>query len=83
MTPKRARRVTSRGPQPCAFEQTRVEFTSQRSETAPSVHRDLVRLALAAGKRIPARVLSDYPDLLLEYFHLLHPTKLGITPADS
>jgi hypothetical protein len=78
-----ARRALPRGSRLFAFEQTRVEFERYRSGIPTSEHRALVRLALAAGKRIPARVLSDYPDLLREYFHLLHPTKLGITPADS
>jgi hypothetical protein len=54
MTSRMARRISSRGQQPFAFEQTRLEFESHRSGLATSTHRDLVRLALAAGKRVPA-----------------------------
>ena len=78
MTSRMARRISSRGQQPFAFEQTRLEFESHRSGFAISTRRDLVRLALAAGKRVPARVLSDYPDVLREHFELLQPTQRGI-----
>jgi hypothetical protein len=68
-----ARKSSSCGQQPLAYEQTRSEFESHRSGFAASTHRELVRLALAARRHVPARVLSDYPDLLIEHFGLLCP----------
>ncbi|PTY07457.1 hypothetical protein DB347_09160 [Opitutaceae bacterium EW11] len=49
-----------------AYEQTRFEYEFSRSGIGSTAHRDLVRLALISGKRVPAHVLADYPGLVRE-----------------
>ncbi len=64
MKSARNRSASSRQSPPAAYELTRFEYELARSGIGSTTHRDLVRLALASGKRIPAEVLADYPGLL-------------------
>jgi hypothetical protein len=52
-----------------AYQQTRAEYESNRSGVSEFIHRELVRVALAAHRFVPVNVLAEYPDLLRQQSH--------------
>jgi len=47
-----------------AYQQTRAEYEATRGSISQFIHRELVRVALAAHRFVPMNVLAEYPDLL-------------------
>jgi hypothetical protein len=48
-----------------AYQQTRAEYEATRGTISRIIHRELVRVALAAHRFVPMNVLAEYPELLL------------------
>jgi hypothetical protein len=47
-----------------SYQQTRAEYEATRGSISQFIHRELVRVALAAHRFVPMNVLAEYPELL-------------------